>query len=154
MFKLDSILVPMDFSDHSEHALDYAIGLAKKSGAGIQLLHCYGVEMFSTIAYGPNHVPRIPADFEQEVKKAAGEKLAGYRDKVAAEGIETGCHMSSLFPSEAIGKTAGDLDCSLIVMGTHGLTGLKHILLGSVAERVIRTAPCPVLTLKAPRKAA
>ena len=76
MFKVESILVPMDFSRHSEHALDYAMGLAGKVGADIQLLHCYGVEMFSMIAYGPNHMPRIPPDFETQVKHAAGEKLS------------------------------------------------------------------------------
>jgi nucleotide-binding universal stress UspA family protein len=148
MFKLESILVPMDFSRDSEHALDYAIALAERVGAGIQLLHSYGAEMFSSIAYGPNHAPRIPPDFENQVKRAASEKLSGYREKVAARGIDVDTQLSHLVPASAIVETAERLGSDLIVMGTHGLTGLKHLLLGSVAERTIRTAPCPVLTVR------
>jgi len=149
MFKIDSILVPMDFSRHSEYALDYAVGLAGKVGADIQLLHCYCEDMFSMIAYGPDHVPDIPADFEDQIKQAASEKLSTYREKVAGSGIDAGCHLSKRVPSDAIVRTAEELGVDMIVMGTHGLTGLKHVILGSVAERTIRAAPCPVLTVKA-----
>ena len=148
MFRIQSILVPMDFSRHSEHALSYAIHLAGKLGANLQLLHCYGADMFRSVAYGPHYVPRVPPDFEDHVRKASGEKLAAYREQALAAGIETGCHVSNLLPSDAIPRIAEKLGSDLIVMGTHGLTGLKHILLGSVAERTIRTARCPVLTLK------
>jgi len=148
MFKIDSILVPMDFSRHSENALEHAIHLAGKLDAEIQLLHCYCEDMFSMIAYGPDHAPSIPADFEEQVKHAAGEKLSSYRDKVAQSGIEVGSHLSKLVPSDGIVRTAGELGSDMIVMGTHGLTGLSHVLLGSVAERTIRHAPCPVLTVK------
>ena len=148
MFELQSILVPMDFSRHSEHALDYAVALAGRVGADIQLLHSYGVEMFTMVAYGADHMPRIPPDYELQVKEAAGEKLTSYREEVAKKGIEVGCHLCQLVPFDAIVQTAERLGSDLIVMGTHGRTGFKHVLLGSVAERTLRTAPCPVLTVK------
>ena len=84
MFRIQSILVPLDFSRHSEHALSYAIHLAGKLGANLQLLHCYGADMFRSVAYGPHYVPRIPPDFEDDVRKASGEKLAAYREQACA----------------------------------------------------------------------
>lgn len=148
MLKIDSILVPMDFSENSEHALDYAIDLAGKLGADIQLLHCYIVEMFSMVAYGADHMPSIPQDFAHQVERAAGSKLATYKEQVARSDIQVSCHLSTLVPSDGIVRTAQELGSDLIVMGTHGLTGLSHALMGSVAERTIRHAPCPVLTVR------
>lgn len=148
MLKIDSVLVPMDFSEHSENALEYGLGLAEKFGADVHLLHCYCEDMFSMIAYGPDHVPIIPHDFEKQVRQAAAEKLSGYREKITDRGLKAESHLSKLVPSDAIVRTADELGTDLIVMGSHGLTGLKHVVLGSVAERTIRHASCPVLTVK------
>jgi nucleotide-binding universal stress UspA family protein len=65
------------------------------------------------------------------------------------QGVQTEEHLSPLFPPEGIAESAAEVGADLIVMGTRGLTGFKHVLLGSVAERTVRTAPCPVLTVKA-----
>ena len=72
-----------------------------------------------------------------------------WRAKAMLEGIEVGVSLSSRFPSLEISETAAEIGADLIVMGTRGLSGIKHVLLGSVAERTLRLAPCPVLTLKA-----
>lgn len=148
MLKIDSILVPMDFSEYSEKALEYAIGLAEKFKSDVHVLHCYCEDLFTMIAYGPHHVPIIPDDFEEQVRRAATEKLSRYSEKITDRGLKAESHLSKLVPSDAIVRTADELGSDLIVMGSHGLTGLKHVVLGSVAERTIRHASCPVLTVK------
>lgn len=143
-----TILVPVDFSEHSAKALDLAIDLAKTFRAKIYLLHCYQVQPLGVTPYGIV----IPESFDREIREAAGRHLGEWREKAAAEGIETEAALSGLFPSIAIGDTAAQIRADLIVMGTRGLSGIKHVMLGSVAERTVRIAPCPVLTVKAPEK--
>jgi nucleotide-binding universal stress UspA family protein len=134
-----TILVPVDFSEHSAKALDLAIDFAKTFRAKQPL----GVTPYGIV---------IPESFDREIREAAGRHLGEWREKAAAEGIETEAALSGLFPSIAIGDTAAQIRADLIVMGTRGLSGIKHVMLGSVAERTVRTAPCPVLTVKAPEK--
>ena len=143
--QIETILVPVDFSSHAAQALDHAVGLAKIFDAHVHLLHCYPLTPGSISPYGPI----ITAEFTQAAQEAATAKLHEWRDKVATEGVEIDEHVTSHFPSEAIARTATEVGADLIVMGTRGLTGLKHVLLGSIAERTIRIAPCPVLTVKA-----
>jgi nucleotide-binding universal stress UspA family protein len=120
--------------------------LAKSFGAEIDLLHCYQVNIGVTSAYAPT----LPANFEAELREAASKELHEWREKAAASGVEIAEHLLTSSPSEGICSQAASLASDLIVMGTRGLSGLKHALLGSVAERVIRSAPCPVLTVKGP----
>jgi nucleotide-binding universal stress UspA family protein len=150
MIKIQTILVPMDFSPPSDHALNYAIHLAGTVDSCIQLLHCYGAAFFTSVPY--DHVPAIPADYEKTVREAARRKLDIYVDRAKARGLEVGAHLSNRSPVDAILSTAGEVNADLIVMGTHGWTGIKHLLLGSVAERTIRLAECPVLTVRHPVK--
>ena len=138
------ILVPVDFSDHSARALESAMSLARAFGAELHLLHCYQINVGAISPYGIV----LPESFERDVRQAAQTRLAEWRDKVSAEGIKVEEHITPQFPSEAIVQKAGEISADLIVMGTRGLTGLKHVLLGSVAERTLRLAPCPVLTVK------
>jgi nucleotide-binding universal stress UspA family protein len=142
---MQTILVPVDFSDHAARALDMAIDLAKAFGARIELLHCYQIGPGAVSPYGIV----LPESFDREVREAAALHLAEWRDKAAAEGVDTHANLSSMYPSLAIVDTATEIGCDLVVMGTRGLSGIKHVLLGSVAERVLRSAPCPVLTVKA-----
>ena len=139
------ILVPVDFSPDSAKALEMAIELAKSFGARIHLIHCYPIHVGGISPYGM--VP--PETFGLEIRDAAQQKLAEWREKATAEGIQTDETVMSMFPSEAIATLAREKGADLIVMGTRGLTGLKHIVLGSVAERALRIAPCPVLIVKA-----
>jgi nucleotide-binding universal stress UspA family protein len=134
MTRIRTILVPVDFSAHSAEALDYAIDLAKVFGAAI---HLYGLV--------------IPEDFDREVRAAAEQKLGEWGERARAQGLAVEERISPMFPAATLAETAKEISADLIVMGTRGLTGLRHVLLGSVAERTLRTAPCPVLTVKVPR---
>ena len=148
MSRFRKILVPIDFSDHSSAALDLAIDLARSYGATLHLLHCYPIDPGAISPYGIV----IPEGFDRDVREAAGQQLARWADKAAAAKVAVEQHLSAMFPAEVIARTAGEIGADLIVMGTRGLSGLKHVLLGSIAERVLRLAPCPVLTVKAPEK--
>jgi nucleotide-binding universal stress UspA family protein len=139
------ILVPVDFSAHSSRALQTGIELAKAFGAKLHLLHCYQINVGAISPYGLV----IPESFDRDIREAATKQLAQWREKVTAQKIEVESEVSPLFPSEAIASTAERIGADLIVMGTRGLSGIKHVMLGSVAERTVRIAPCPVLTLKA-----
>lgn len=145
MSRIEKILVPVDFSEHSAKALEMAIDLAKALGASIQLLHCYQIQPAGVSPYGIV----LPESFDRDLREAAGRQLGEWRDKVVAQGVEAEATLSSMFPSLAISETASEVGSDLIVMGTRGLSGIKHVLLGSVAERTLRVAPCPVLTVKA-----
>lgn len=142
--RIDRILVPVDFSDHSQRAFEEAIALARWFDAELHLLHCYQLDPIGVSPYGIV----IPETFEHDVRMAALQRLSEWRDKATAQGLRVREHITVHFPSEEIVSVAERLGIDLIVMGTRGLTGFKHVLLGSVAERTIRHAPCPVLTVK------
>jgi nucleotide-binding universal stress UspA family protein len=148
MSRFRKILVPIDFSDHSSAALDLAIELARGDGATLHLLHCYPIDPGAISPYGIV----LPEGFDRDVREAAGTQLARWADKAAAANVSVEQHLSSMFPAEVIARMADELGADLIVMGTRGLSGLKHVLLGSITERVLRLAKCPVLTVKAPEK--
>lgn len=142
--RLREILVPVDFSAPSERALERAIDLARTFGSRIHLLHSYAVPVQGVMPYDfavPDHV-------WQGIRDAAERRLEALREKVAAAGVEASAELSEEMPAEAVVKAAGARGADLVVMGTHGHSGLKHVLLGSVAERTIRTAPCWVLAVK------
>ena len=141
---MQTILVPTDFSTHSEKALEVAKRLAKLSGGKIHLLHCYQINVGGISPYGVT----VPEELNREVRDAAAKRIADLEQKVAGEGIAVESHVTPSYPSEAVSDLAKELGTDVIVMGTRGATGLKHILLGSVAERTLRIAPCPVLTVK------
>ncbi len=90
-----------------------------------------------------------PSALLDDARRAARDRLRARAEKIQAEGVEVRIHLGNGPPGEAISSSAEELESDLIVMGTHGYTGLKHVLLGSVAERTLRTAPCAVLTVKA-----
>jgi nucleotide-binding universal stress UspA family protein len=142
---MKTLLVPTDFSDHSTRALDAAKEIARLSGGKIHLLHCYQLNVGGVSPYGVT----IPDDFNQRIRDAAAAQLAEIEEAVTADGIAVEAHLTPRYPSEAIADLARELGADMIVMGTRGATGLQHILLGSVAERTLRIAPCPVLTVKA-----
>jgi nucleotide-binding universal stress UspA family protein len=144
-----TILVPVDFSPHSDRALELAIDLAATLGARLELLHCYRFEMFDVAVYDPPYVASLPKDFDAPVREAATRKLDELARRAADRGIPAVPHIVEMRPTDGILQAASDLSADLIVMGTRGLSGLQHVVLGSVAERTVRLAPCPVLTVKA-----
>ena len=147
MREVERILVAVDFSPHSSKALECAIDLGKRYGAELHLLHCYQTNPIGVLPYEI----RSPVEFEQEIVSTARRHLAEWGAKVRSEGLAVEEHLTPRFPSEAIVDLAREIAAGLIVMGTRGQSGLSHVLLGSVAERTLRRAPCPVLTVHAPQ---
>ncbi len=144
MIEIHNILVPTDYSPHAEKALEYAIGLAKTFNAKITLLHSYHV----AVPLSVSDPVIIPQGFWDDARKRAGELLEEHRQKVEADSVSCEGRLSTEPPYQAIQEMATVSNADLIVMGTRGLTGLKHVMLGSVAERTVRLAHCPVITIK------
>jgi len=145
--KIKKILVPTDFSADAEHALAAAKGLARDLGAEIVLMHAYHVDLpMATPALGGGYV--LPVGFYEELRAQATKQIEELADGVAKDGISVTSVAIEERPFSAILEEAKRRSVDLIVMGTRGLTGLKHVAFGSVAERVVREAPCPVLTVK------
>ncbi len=141
------ILCPVDFSSTSESALVYAIDLAEQLGAKLTLLHVHQVPIYTApdgaFTPTPDWTTRMLDASQQELnrlKSTRGARVA-LQDKLV-QGV----------PHVEIKRIAEQIDADLIVMGTHGRTGLGLMLLGSVAERVARTAKVPVLTIRDGKK--
>ncbi len=145
MTPIRKILVATDFSPHAARALEHAVGWARALGATIDVFHVYEAPL---VELTPYHLA-IPLRVLEGVRDAARERLEELREKGTAEGVEIAVHLREGNSAEGIAAAAREIGADLIVMGTRGNTGLKHVLLGSVAERTIRLAPCPVLTLHA-----
>lgn len=139
---LSNILVPLDLSPLSIKALRYAVPFAKQFNAKLTLVHV--VEL---IAYTPElpYPPPLPPKQKSEIKNEL-KKLC--EANVPPE-IETQLLVRHDFAPDAIVETARKTKADLIIVSTHGRTGLKHVFLGSVAEKIVRHAPCPVLVVRA-----
>ena len=149
MIEIRSILAPTDFSAHSERAVRYACGLAERLGAELHLLHV----LSEILPAGPDPLlmPVMPPEYYEENEERARETLGRLLQPAwgSPRSVVTAVRWGS--PVEAIVAYAVDLKVDLIVIATHGRTGLSHVLLGSVAERIVREAPCPVLTIRSDR---
>jgi nucleotide-binding universal stress UspA family protein len=143
--RIASILVPTDFSPDADAALEHAIDFAKMFGARIHLLHAYYIVPQAAAPLGYS----FPAGLIDDVRQDAQRRIEALREKVKARGIEASAEVTGEPPSLAIVAAAERPKADLIAMGTRGLSGIKHVLMGSVAERTLRHAPCPVLTVKA-----
>ncbi len=146
MSHFKEILVPVDFSEHSTAALKAAIELARVFDSNLHLLHCYQTQPGGMSPYGI----AIPSSYITEIRDVASRQLAEWQEKHVPAGIPVDAVVMPMVPSEAIVETAKTTGADLIVMGTRGLSGFKHVMLGSVAERTVRLAPCPVMTVHAP----
>ncbi len=139
------ILCPIDFDDNSMVALDYACGLAKENDATLYVMHSVFVPVaapgFPMVSYPAVSEAPSKLQLEQIARERLGDKL---RYELLTR---TGR------PDEAVNRAAEDLDVDLIVMATHGRTGVARLFLGSVAEHVVRGAKRPVLTIR-PRSGA
>jgi nucleotide-binding universal stress UspA family protein len=147
MVPFKNLLVPVDFSKHSERALEAACELAKAFGSSLTVFHAYTIPTYPLpegyVFPSAEAVTEILEKTQAAITDARvfAEKLGAPRvDAVVAEGIAFA----------EIVRAARERNVDLIVMGTHGRTGLKHALLGSVAEKVVRKAPCAVLTVRDP----
>ena len=142
------ILVPTDFSDASKLAAQGARLLAERFGARVTLLHVHDPEALRApirVSYGPERLEALEAQIRGEIEA----HLQTCRDTALAD-LE---HVDRIIleaasPAEAICAWARNHGVDLIVTSTHGRTGLRHLLIGSVAERIVRLASCPVLSLR------
>jgi nucleotide-binding universal stress UspA family protein len=141
-----TVLVPVDFSAHASAAMDLAVEIVRDGGGTIHLLHAYEVPLGTIPPYGV----AVPESLLAQVRDAAARRLEKAAQKIAAAGLPCETHVVHGPAADAIAEAAERLHADLIVMGTRGLTGLKHVLLGSVAERTVRIAPCSVLTVRTP----
>jgi nucleotide-binding universal stress UspA family protein len=142
------ILVATDFSEFAEAALGVGSQLARRLGAELVLLHAF-VEMRPYSTAETASVQRVYEEQRLWVQKALDQRVAD----ASATGLAVRPLLRTGPAADVIADTARAEQADLIVVGTHGLTGLNRLLLGSVAERVARLAPCSVLTVKAPEAA-
>ncbi len=142
--RFQRILWPTDFSPTAKAALPYAADLAADYGAQLVLLHVVPV----TSMYVPEVSGAVWMDIQKRARVAAAQDLRRLAEKVKGQGIRTHTVVAQGVPFDQILRVAKKLRCDLIVLATHGRTGLKHVLMGSVAENVVRRAPCPVLTVR------
>ena len=138
------ILWPTDFSPTAKAALPYALDLAADHEAQLVLLHVNPV----TSMYVPEVSGAVWMDIRRKARLAAAQDLRRLADMVKGRGIRRHTLVAEGVPFDQILRVAKKLKCDLIVLATHGRTGLKHVFLGSVAENVVRRAPCPVLTVR------
>jgi nucleotide-binding universal stress UspA family protein len=141
MLAIRTILHPTDFSEQSENAFHLACALSRDHGARIVALH---VAVRPTIAYGEGVVVPDPPDFLDEVRGRLDRVQAPAGDVRVDRRLEEGD------PAMETLRVAREIGADLIVMGTHGRTGFARLLMGSVAEEVVRKSDCPVLTVKTP----
>ena len=148
MARIRKILVPVDFSESSREALAYAAELAQKFGARIDLLHVWQAPVFIPTATLPE-VPNVDANIVDLVRQNAEEATARALAEARAQGLPVeSARAEPGVPARGIVELAKADGYDLIVIGTHGRTGLSRAMMGSVAEKVVRLAPCPVLTVR------
>jgi nucleotide-binding universal stress UspA family protein len=160
-----SILVPVDFSPYAANAVHYALGITDRFASSLIVVHVIPHETTTHAVsqrlghrdlsflgpWHPQRAPAVPSEVAEEVVVDLREQA--YTALQAFLPVQMTSHTVELrvlvgHPVERILETAAQEKVSLIVLGTHGRTGLAHLLMGSVAERVVRLAPCPVLTVK------
>ena len=138
------VLVPIDFSTTADRALEYAIALAQQLQARLTLLHVFDL---TPLTMG-DAATGIPVTAVHELEIEVQQLLQASLEQVQRAGLQGDSLLVQGTPTQTIVDTAGEQGVDLIVMGTHGRTGLAHVFLGSVAEHVIRQAPCPVLVIR------
>jgi nucleotide-binding universal stress UspA family protein len=137
------ILAPTDFSEYSQRAIQYARELAQKFGATLMLLHVVELPPYPIEGLPPSHLGEtLLEDLEQQATSDLAQVLAKEVEVTVVRRVVMG------IPYRKIVEIAEAEKVNLIIMATHGRTGFSHLFMGSVAERVVRTAPCPVLTIR------
>ena len=143
MIKIARILFPTDFSQNANAPLAYACAFAEQNNAELHVLHVIDV---GKLAHMSEFVPIPDADFES-IHATAKQSLGAVVNREWAEKHKVVLSIAKGAPFLEIIRHAKEHSIDLIVMSTHGRTGLMHLLIGSVAENVVRKAPCPVLTV-------
>jgi nucleotide-binding universal stress UspA family protein len=143
-FSLKRILVPIDFSECSQKALQYALPLARQFGARLLVVYVMPANYFVGSEFGPVDFPVPEAEWREQSRK----ELEAMARREIGETAAFDAVVLQGQPAHEIAACAQEQQASLIVISTHGRTGLRHVLVGSVAENVVRYAPCPVLVVR------
>lgn len=139
---LRRILVASDMSELSRAALEAACELCRATGADLHIVNAFGLS-----SSDHPYTALMSPDIERQVIETSRMEFERWAGRFVPQGLEAETHSSPMEPRSGILAVAEQIDADLIVMGTHGRSGLKHLLLGSVAELVVRSAPCPVMTV-------
>ena len=147
--EIKKILVPIDFSDYSKNALNYAVDFAKLFRSEVTLIYVVEPVIYPPdFSMGQIAVPSV----DIEMDKRAKEELNNLAQKQIPKELKTKIIVKTGKPFIEIIETATDIETDMIIIATHGHSGVEHMLFGSTAEKVVRKAPCPVLTLREPIK--
>lgn len=149
MINIKKVLFPTDFSENSNYAFDYALDLAQKLGARLYILHVIH-ELIDTTGF---YIPNISLDeLQKDLEKGAEKMMEKFCKDRMGDFKEYECINIIGLPHIEILSVAKEKGIDMIVMGTHGRTGIDRVLFGSTAEKVLKKAPCPVLTVRHPQK--
>jgi nucleotide-binding universal stress UspA family protein len=148
MLPFQKVLCPTDFSEPSETALAAAVELATHFKATVCLVHV--VPALPATQDDPNYTFQVP-EYETALHAEARDKLEASATRLRAAGVTVEYAVGNGDAGREIVRVAGETGADVIVIATHGETGWRHALFGSVAERVVRLASCPVLTIRQPR---
>ena len=144
MFEIRRILCPVDLSETSKPAFEYAVALAAQLGAELELLHVYQLPAYAL----PEGGLEILAGLEVELENRLQQQLDAFVKHSTEPSVKITTVLGTGVPYVEIIRAAKQRKADLIVIGTHGRTGLAHLLIGSVAERVVRTSEVPVLSIR------
>lgn len=146
MIAIRKILVPVDFSPESAEALRFVADLSRRYEAALDIVHVLNVPAY---ALPEGYVVPTPEQFSAMVAKVESQLAQTKKDALEAGAFKAEVRVLQGFPISEIVRVAKEEQHDLIALGTHGRTGVKQLLIGSVAENVVRLAPCPVLTTRA-----
>ena len=143
------ILVPIDFSEHSKKTVSYATRFASRYNATVQLLHVFEIPDYAATPYGRreqtcNQIKSQVDAAEQDAR----QNLTAFENQLLNVGVKVEAYLRVGYPFDEIVQMANRFDVDLIIIGSHGYTGITRLLVGSTAERVVARAPCPVLVVK------
>lgn len=149
MKRIENIILAVDFSDYSTPAAEYAVLLAETFNAALTVVHVIN----DPVDLRGFYVPQLSFDqLEKEIEAGATAMMSRFCEKHLSAISPVKTMVVSGLPYEEINRVASEEKASFIVIGTHGRTGLDHLIFGSTAERVVRGAPCPVLTVRLAQK--
>jgi nucleotide-binding universal stress UspA family protein len=147
--EIKKILVPIDFSDYSKNALKYAVNFANQFNSELTLIYVVEPVIYPPdFSMGQIAIPSVNAEWDLKAK----EELEKLGKQEIPESVKVSIKIKTGKPFLEIIETAAEENTDLIIIATHGHSGVEHILFGSTAEKVVRKAPCPVLTLREPIK--
>ena len=143
------ILVPIDFSEHSKRTISYATRFASRYNANVLLLHVFEIPDYVVAPYGRGQQASDRSKSQIDAaEQDARESLAAFENQLLNAGLQVKAYVRVGYPFDEIVQMANHFDVDLIIIGSHGYTGIRRLLVGSTAQRVVERASCPVLVVK------